>query len=87
MLSPEGPACLRNVSHVVFQPGNTAAGHAHEDACEVFFCIRGEMIFNINGREETLRGGELLVVEPGDFHSVTNTVTETELFYFFALKR
>lgn len=81
----ENISCVRNLSRVVFHPGETASEHVHGDAYEIFYCIGGEAIFYVSGREVSLTGGGCIVIEPGERHS-TRSVTETELVYFFAFK-
>lgn len=85
VLIKENISCVRNFSRIVFKPGESASEHMHEDAYEIFYCVRGEVIFRVSGREVSLIGGGCIVIEPGEPHS-TRAITEAELLYFFAFK-
>jgi quercetin dioxygenase-like cupin family protein len=76
---------VRTFSHIVLPPGAAASEHVHEEGFEVFYCLRGQTVFVINGKRETLKGSECLVVEPGERHSL-EAHEETELVYFLAFK-
>jgi len=84
VLIKEGFSCIRHFSHIVFKPGDTAVEHTHDQGYEVFYCIRGEILFMVGGKEVLLEGGSFLVVEPREPHSLRAT-TEAEMVYFFAL--
>lgn len=73
--------CVRHVSHIVLETGSKAAVHEHENASEVFYCIRGKVRFRINGQDTLLSKDQLLIVESGDIHSIEETPEETELLY------
>lgn len=77
---------IRNVSHIVLQPGSTVGTHSHDIGSEVFYCIRGRLMVEVAGREIELRPGDLLIVEPYEKHSFTRVHDETELLYFFVNK-
>jgi quercetin dioxygenase-like cupin family protein len=74
---------LGNLSHIVLVPGSRAAGHLHAEGSEVFYCIRGSLRLTVDGKEVLLSGGECLVVEPREVHSIDDTLEESELLYFF----
>ncbi len=82
----EPAACVRHLSHVVLGLGDSAVAHSHEDGFEVFYCVGGEAVFRINGEEVPLKGGDCIVVEPGDLHEIMPVAQRAELFYFFALE-
>ncbi len=78
----DGPvSCVKHLSHAVFSPGDTAVEHSHDDAFEVFYCVKGDLVFKVKGEEVLLRGGSCLVVEPGETHSIETVVSETELLF------
>ena len=81
----EPVSCVRHLSHVVLGPGDSAVAHAHEDGFEVFYCAGGEAVFRINGKDVPLRGGDCMVVEPGDVHEIIPVAERAEFFYFFAV--
>lgn len=78
----EGISCVRHLSHLVLRPGDSASEHSHVDAYEVFYCLRGSVVFRVNGKDVTLKRGVCLVVEPLEKHSITPCSEESELFYF-----
>src|SRR3990172_1027477 len=84
VLVEERVSCVGNLSHIVLAPGDTAVTHAHNDAHEVFYCIEGGVVFGVEGTEVTVRGGDCLVVEPEEEHSIERVLEETRLLYFFA---
>lgn len=43
---------IKHISHIILQPGDSASEHSHSDYVEVFYCIRGDAEFSIQG--ETL---------------------------------
>ncbi|MFC1769743.1 cupin domain-containing protein [Nitrospirota bacterium] len=70
-----------HISHIILPPGATAIEHSHKDKNEIFYGIRGLIIFTVNGKEEPLRPGELVVVEPGESHSIKDVPEESEMLY------
>ena len=76
-------SCIRKISHAVFQPGDTARPHAHEEGWEIYYCAGGEAVFGVNGGDVLLESGDCLIVEPGDLHEIKEVRTRTELFYLF----
>ncbi len=81
VLVPEGFSCVRHLSHVVLRPGDTARVHAHADASEVFYCVRGRTEFSVSGGPVVVSAGSCLVLEPGEEHSISIVHEETELVY------
>ena len=71
-----------HISHIILPTGSRVVKHEHRDASEVFYCIKGNVKFRINGKAIALMGGQCLVVEPGEPHSIEDTPAETELVYF-----
>jgi len=78
---------IRSVSHIVLAPGSRVGEHAHPEGSEVFYCIRGKVLFRTRGKVIALGPGQFLVVEPGEAHSIDDAQEESELFYFFVLAR
>lgn len=81
VLVPEGTGCVRHISRIVLRPGDNAAGHSHAEFSEVFYCVRGSMEFGIENSGVRIKGGECLIVEPGEEHAITEVFEETELIY------
>ena len=74
---------IKHISHATFQPGSTVSEHSHSDGAEVFYCIRGKAAFFINGETAVIMKGHLLIIEPGELHSISEILEETELLYFY----
>jgi len=74
---------VKHVSHVILSPGCRVSEHSHSDGAEVFYCVRGKAIFFIKGETAETMKGHLLVIEPGEPHSIKEVIEETELLYFY----
>lgn len=84
VIVPDGFSCVRHLSHITLEPGSTASSHAHEDVYEVFYCLGGEAVFRVSGKEALLTGGSCLIVEPKEVHEISSVRKTTELLYFHA---
>lgn len=84
VIIPDGFSCVRHLSHITLKPGSTASRHAHEDAYEVFYCLGGEAVFRVSGKDTLLVKGSCLVVEPKEVHEISLVREVTELLYFHA---
>ncbi|KKL85742.1 hypothetical protein LCGC14_1951700 [marine sediment metagenome] len=73
---------LMHLSQVVLPKGSDAVEHTHDINSEVFYCLRGRIIFVVNGEEQPLGPGECMVVEPGEPHSIKDVPEEAEMVYF-----
>jgi quercetin dioxygenase-like cupin family protein len=58
-----------------FEPGQMHALHAHAGMDKVYSVIAGEGLFLLEGRELSMRAGDLLVAPAGVPHGVRNTGT------------
>lgn len=81
LLVPEAVGCVRHISQIVLKPGASASAHAHNGATEVFYCVRGELTFNVNGKSVLLAAGSCLIVEPGEEHAIVEVAVESEMVY------
>ena len=56
-------------------PGKREGGpdHRHRGADQWMFVERGSGIAIVNGRQQTLKAGSLLLIERGDIHEIRNT--------------
>jgi len=81
VLLDEPVSCVRHLSQAVFRPGDTAFTHSHDDAFEVFYCVKGECVFRVKWEEVLLKKGSCLVVEPGEAHSIEKVSKITELLF------
>lgn len=81
VLVDEPVSRMKHLSHAVFRPGDTAFTHSHEDAFEVFYCLKGQIIFRVEAEEVLLKKGSCLVVEPKEAHSIEKVLKTTELLF------
>jgi quercetin dioxygenase-like cupin family protein len=65
----EAPHVLQ-LATVDFEPGQTAAAHAHDGMVEVFLCEAGSGSVDIDGQAHAIRPGTMFVCEPGEVHEV-----------------
>ncbi len=56
-----------------FEPGQSHALHAHAGMDKVYSVVEGEGLFLLEGRELSMRAGDLLVAPEGVPHGVRNT--------------
>ncbi len=77
---------LTNFSQSRFAPGQTAAAHAHQDMCEVFFVEAGSGIIRINDQEYPLTQGSCIAVEPSEVHEVINNGSTELILTYFGLR-
>jgi mannose-6-phosphate isomerase-like protein (cupin superfamily) len=57
--------------------------HYHKHTEEVFWLLEGEALFWINGDEYIAKPGEVIIMEPGDKHNITNE-RDSDLVFVFA---
>lgn len=71
------------VQIVTIPPGSHVPAHHHQTSVEVYAVRRGACDIEVNGERYTLRPGDIMLVEPGDVHALTNNGDETfELLVF-----
>ena len=59
-----------------FEPGQQHALHAHPGQDKVYHVLEGEGVFLLEGRELTMKPGDLLIAPEGVPHGVRNTGSE-----------
>ena len=64
------PGALLQV--VVVPPGSHIPPHSHRTSVEVYVVTRGVCELIVNGQRHTMRPGDVLLMEPGDVHALTN---------------
>lgn len=57
---------------VVIPPGNHIPPHAHRTAVEVYVVRRGVCELVVNGETVIMRPDDIILMEPGDVHALTN---------------
>jgi len=60
------------VQMVTIEPGDTIADHYHQRAREFYIVLQGRCRLTVNGQTSVLRRDDMLLMEPGDVHSLTN---------------
>ena len=56
-----------------FEPGQSHALHAHEGMDKIYQVLEGEGVFLLEGSDEQMRQGDLLVAPQGVPHGIRNT--------------
>ncbi len=86
MLDPGEIPGLTNFSEAVFEPGDKAPGHAHDDMWEVFFVRSGGGALRIDGRENRLGADECWVIQPGEVHEIENDTDDALRLLYFGVR-
>ena len=68
------PGALLQV--VVVPPGSHIPPHSHATSVEVYVVRRGVCELVVNGEQREMRPGDILLMEPGDVHELTNRGAE-----------
>lgn len=71
------------VQVVVVPPGSHIPPHRHRASVEVYVVTQGVCELVVNGAQREMRPGDILLMEPGDVHELTNRGDEPfELLVF-----
>ena len=62
----------RLFANITLKPGCGIGYHVHEADSELFYLMKGEVLYNDNGVECTLTAGDVMICPAGTGHSVTN---------------
>jgi mannose-6-phosphate isomerase-like protein (cupin superfamily) len=65
-----GPHCEWGV--IILKPGEKMGLHGHRAVIEDFFFIDGSPKIVVAGREERVKPGDVVRVEPGESHDIVN---------------
>ena len=68
---------------IKIKSGETAEAHHHKVQTEVFYFLTKRGYWMINGEQKEFEIGDVLVIEPGDIHSVTNDTSEDYVYLAF----
>lgn len=71
---------VRSAGHYVTGPGWND-GHARKEFLELFWCIRGEGEFHLDGKSWTLKPGEVCFYFPGDIHDLVRRTPVWEYYW------
>jgi mannose-6-phosphate isomerase-like protein (cupin superfamily) len=58
-----------------FEPGQAHELHSHEGMDKLYYVLEGDGVFLLDGRQLTMRAGELMVAPEGVPHGIRNTGT------------
>lgn len=77
----------RLFSHITLQPGCSIGYHPHERETEFYYILKGEAVFNDDGKEVVLHPGDVSATGYGQKHSLeNNTDTDVELIALIVLE-
>jgi len=67
----------RLFANITLKPGCSIGFHMHENESELFYVMKGEVLYNDNGVEQTAVAGDVMLCPAGTGHGVANNGTET----------
>ena len=65
---------------ITLKPGCGIGYHVHEADSELFYLMKGEVLYNDNGTECTLTAGDVMVCPAGTGHAISNNSQEEAQF-------
>ena len=66
----------RLFANITLKPGTSIGYHVHEADSELFYLMKGTVLYNDNGTECTLTAGDVMICPVGTGHSIANNGTE-----------
>jgi mannose-6-phosphate isomerase-like protein (cupin superfamily) len=81
------PGRVQMVNWANLQPNATFNAHYHEDMTEVFLIIEGTTEMTVGDTTVPLTKGDLVVVEPGEVHTMTNTSDKSFEYIVFGISQ
>lgn len=66
----------RLFAHVTIQPGCSIGDHPHVHETEFYYILRGEGVFNDNGKEVVVHAGDICATGFGETHGIENHSSE-----------
>ena len=66
----------RLFAHVTVDPGCSIGYHTHDHETEFYYIIKGEAVFNDNGKEVILHAGDIGATGYGHSHGLINRTEE-----------
>lgn len=67
----------RLFANITLNPGCSIGFHMHENESELFYVMKGEVLYNDNGTECTMRAGDVMICPAGTGHGIANNGEET----------
>ena len=62
----------RMFANITLRPGCGIGYHVHENESELFYVIKGEVLYSDNGTQHILSAGDVMICPPGSGHSIAN---------------
>ena len=62
----------RLFANITLKPGCGIGYHTHENESELFYVMKGSVLYNDNGVECTLGAGDVMICPAGTGHAVSN---------------
>lgn len=66
----------RLFANITLKPGCSIGYHVHEADSELFYLMKGQVLYNDNGTEHTLTAGDVMICPAGTGHSIANNGEE-----------
>ena len=64
---------------IVLHPDSSIGEHQHVGKREIYYVLKGEGIFTLNGQPQPIHAGQAGSMQPGDWHGIENTGDEDML--------
>ncbi len=75
------------VQEVAMKPHTEGTSHSHESQTEIFYSLGSNGYFLVGGKKILMSKGDILVIEPGEQHTVGNDSDAAYLFLAIKLDR
>ncbi|MDD6681909.1 MAG: cupin domain-containing protein [Clostridiales bacterium] len=66
----------RLFANITLRPGCSIGYHVHEKDSELFYLMKGEVVYNDNGVECIMTAGDVMICSAGTGHAVANNSQE-----------
>ncbi|HTE26626.1 AraC family transcriptional regulator [Flavitalea sp.] len=65
---------------------NKLDSHCHHQMIEICYCDKGQQVYEVEGKEYQIKGGEVFVTFPNELHSTDNHPEEKGVLYWLQVK-
>ena len=74
------------LEYIVFPPGTSTPKHTDPEGTEaIVYLTRGEAVFAIDDKEETVKGGSIIYLPPGAPHYIKNKSNHNVEYVYFTI--